>query len=162
MSETPAAKTAGVMSNAEILFRFWKIQSRLKMSSMALQRWMMSIISLVVMWLAMNLVIWLNINPSLIDLANFFLPLSLLPLLASAYAEVNQEGQRLIKFICPLEERLQLIYVLQMSPLQMTVYGFSLTYSTITTAAFGILLAFASKVLIQEISGGMVTAASPR
>lgn len=72
-------------------------QSRLKMSSMALQRWMMSIISLVVMWLAMNLVIWLNINPSLIDLANFFLPLSLLPLLASAYAEVNQEGQRLIK-----------------------------------------------------------------
>ncbi|XP_050735308.1 uncharacterized protein LOC127007891 isoform X2 [Eriocheir sinensis] len=137
-------------------------KSRLKMSSMALQRWMMSIISLVVMWLAMNLVIWLNINPSLIDLANFFLPLSLLPLLASAYAEVNQEGQRLIKFICPLEERLQLIYVLQMSPLQMTVYGFSLTYSTITTAAFGILLAFASKVLIQEISGGMVTAASPR
>lgn len=57
----------------------------------------MSIIALVVMWLAMNLIIWLTYNPSLIDLANFFLPLTLLPLLASAYAEVNQEGQRLLK-----------------------------------------------------------------
>lgn len=57
------------------------------------------------------------------------------------------------QFICPVEERLQMLYVLQNNPLQMTVYGFTLSYSTITTAAFGILLAFASKVLIQEISG---------
>lgn len=108
---------------------------------------------MVVVWLAMNLVLWLNYDPTLIDLANFFLPLALLPLLASAYAEVNQEGLRLLKFICPVEERLQMLYVLQNNPLQMTVYGFTLSYSTITTAAFGILLAFASKVLIQEISG---------
>lgn len=59
----------------------------------------------------------------------------------------------MFQFICPVEERLRLLYVLQNSPLQMTVYGFSLSYSTITTAAFGVLLAFASKVLIQEISG---------
>ncbi|XP_045602950.2 uncharacterized protein [Procambarus clarkii] len=142
-----------LMSNSEILFRYWKIQARLRLSSVALQRWMMSVICLVVMWLAMNLVLWLNYNPALIDLANFFLPLSLLPLLSSAYAEVNQEGIRLLKFICPLEERLQMLYVLQNAPLEMTVYGFSLSYSTITTAAFGILLAFASKVLIQELSG---------
>nr|XP_053639785.1 uncharacterized protein LOC128693918 isoform X2 [Cherax quadricarinatus] len=146
-------KPAPLMSNSEILFRYWKIQARLRLSSVALQRWMMSVICLVVMWLAMNLVMWLKINPNLIDLANFFLPLSLLPLLSSAYAEVNQEGIRLLKFICPLEERLQMLYILQNAPLQMTVYGFSLSYSTITTAAFGILLAFASKVLIQEISG---------
>lgn len=109
-------------------------------------------ISLVVIWLTMNLVMWLTYDPSLLDLANFFLPLALLPLLSSAYAEVNVEGARLLKFICLIEERLQLIYVLQNSPLQMTVFGFTLSYSTITTAAFGILLAFASKVLIQEIS----------
>ncbi|KAK4304053.1 hypothetical protein Pmani_024000 [Petrolisthes manimaculis] len=142
-----------LMSNSEILFRYWKIQTRLRMSSVALQRWMMSVLCLVVMWLAMNLIAWLNYDPTLIDLANFFLPLILLPLISSAYAEVNQEGLRLLKFICPVEERLQLLYVLQNSPLQMTVYGFSLSYSTITTAAFGVLLAFASKVLIQEISG---------
>ncbi|KAK7069620.1 hypothetical protein SK128_014094 [Halocaridina rubra] len=122
------------------------------MSSVALQRWMISLISLVVIWLAMNLVLWLTYDPTLTDLANFFLPLALLPLLSSAYAEVNQEGLRLLKFICLIEERLQLIFVLQNTPLQMTVYGFILSYSTITTAAFGVLLAFASKVLIQEIN----------
>ncbi|XP_063611521.1 uncharacterized protein LOC134785160 [Penaeus indicus] len=146
-------KPMPLMSISEILFRYWKIQSRLRLSSVALQRWMMSVLSMVVVWLAMNLVLWLNYDPTLIDLANFFLPLALLPLLASAYAEVNQEGLRLLKFICPVEERLQMLYVLQNNPLQMTVYGFTLSYSTITTAAFGILLAFASKVLIQEISG---------
>ncbi|XP_042220875.1 uncharacterized protein LOC121865472 isoform X2 [Homarus americanus] len=145
-----------LMSNSEILFKYWKIQARLRLSSVALQRWMMSVISLVIVWLAMNLVLWLTCNPTLIDLANFFLPLSLLPLLSSAYAEVNQEGLRLLKFICPLEGRLQMLYVLQNSPLQMTVYGFTVSYSTISTAAFGILLAFASKVLIQEISGPLI------
>ncbi|XP_045115802.1 uncharacterized protein LOC123507183 isoform X1 [Portunus trituberculatus] len=153
-SEVPQVRPLTVMSNSEILFRFWKIQTRLRMSSMALQRWMMSVLSLVVLWLGMNLIIWLNYEPTLIDMANLFLPLALLPLLASAYAEVNQEGLRVLKFICPLEERLQMIFVLQNSPpLQITVYGFTLSYSTITTAAFGILLAFASKVLIQEVSG---------
>ena len=73
------------------------LQTRLRMSSMALQRWMMSVLALVVLWLAMNLIIWLNYEPTLIDMANFFLPLALLPLLASAYAEVNQEGLRVLK-----------------------------------------------------------------
>ncbi|XP_047488759.1 uncharacterized protein LOC125039075 isoform X3 [Penaeus chinensis] len=154
-------KPTPLMSNSEILFRYWKIQSRLRLSSVALQRWMMSMLSMVVVWLAMNLVLWLNYDPKLIDLANFFLPLALLPLLASAYAEVNQEGLRLLKFICPVEERLQMLYVLQNNPLQMTVYGFTLSYSTITTAAFGILLAFASKVLIQEISGPNTPSIAP-
>lgn len=54
-------------------------------------------ISLVAIWLAMNLVLWLNTEPDLADLVNFLLPLLLLPLLSSAYAEVNQEGQRLLK-----------------------------------------------------------------
>ncbi|XP_066959496.1 uncharacterized protein [Macrobrachium rosenbergii] len=151
-NQDESARLVPLMSNSEILFRYWKIQCRLRMSSLALQRWMVSVISLVVIWLTMNLVMWLTYDPSLLDLANFFLPLALLPLLSSAYAEVNVEGARLLKFICLIEERLQLIYVLQNSPLQMTVFGFTLSYSTITTAAFGILLAFASKVLIQEIS----------
>lgn len=73
------------------------LQTRLRMSSVALQRWMMSVLCLVVMWLAMNMIAWLTYDPSLIDLANFFLPLMLLPLISSAYAEVNQEGLRLLK-----------------------------------------------------------------
>ena len=46
-----------------------------------------------------------------------------------------------------------MLRVLQNSPLQMTVFGFTLSYSTISTAAFGVLLAFASKILLQEIAG---------
>ena len=57
----------------------------------------MSIISMVAMWIAINLVFWLNYEPTLVDVVNFFLPLLLLPLLTSSYAEVNQEGHRLPK-----------------------------------------------------------------
>lgn len=60
----------------------------------------MSVLCLDVMWLAMNLIAWLNYEPKLIDLANVFLPLMLLPLISSAYAEVNQEGLRLLKVGC--------------------------------------------------------------
>ena len=64
---------------------------------MALQRWMVSVISLIIVWLTINVVMWLTTDPSLLDLANFFLPLALLPLLSSPYAEVNLEGARLLK-----------------------------------------------------------------
>ncbi|XP_076043169.1 uncharacterized protein LOC143026518 isoform X2 [Oratosquilla oratoria] len=153
LSYKSQGKASPSLSNAEILFQYWKIQTRLRLSSVALQRWMMSVLSFVIIWIAINLVMWMNHNPSLVDLSNFILPILLLPLLSSAYAEVNQEGLRLLKFIVPVEERLQMLYVLQNMPLQMTVYGFSLSYSTISTAAFGVLLAFASKILLQEIAG---------
>ncbi|CAL4062927.1 unnamed protein product, partial [Meganyctiphanes norvegica] len=146
-----------LMSNSEILYRYWKIQSRLRLSSVALQRWMMSIISLVSIWLAINLVYWLTYDPTIVDLADFFLPMLFLPLLSTAYAEVNQEGHRLLKFICLTEHRLAMIHVLNYSPLEMTMYGFTLSYSNISTVMFGVILAFASKVLIQKISPAIST-----
>ena len=36
---------------------------------------------------------------------------------------------------------------------QMTVYGHAISYGTIGTVVAGILAAFASKILLQEISG---------
>ena len=37
-------------------------------------------------------------------------------------------------------------------PVQMNVYGHAITYGTIGTVVAGILAAFASKILLQEIS----------
>lgn len=50
-----------------------------------------------------------------------------------------------------METRLKLLLVLQATPLQITVYNYSLSYRTIATASFGVLLALASKILIQKI-----------
>ena len=49
----------------------------------------------------MRLVYWLSHSPSLCGVLSFLLPLLLLPLLASAYAEVNYEGVKVIQTIMP-------------------------------------------------------------
>ena len=44
-----------------------------------------------------------------------------------------------------------IVMMTMMVQVQMTVYGHAITYGTIGTVVAGILAAFASKVLIQEI-----------
>lgn len=148
-----AKQSVPLLTNAEILYQVWKIQSGLRIFGLATQRWMLSLVCVIVTWLAINLVEWLNTSPGLFDLVNLILPLLLLPLLAATFAEVNFEGERLVKFIAPTEERLGVLFWLQSAPLQLSIYGFSLSYGIITTAGFGLLVALASKVFLQEITG---------
>jgi hypothetical protein len=46
----------------------------------------------VLFWSAVRIVYWLSHTPSLYGVLSLVLPLFVLPLLASAYAEVNYEG----------------------------------------------------------------------
>ena len=64
---------------------------------MAFQRWMCCMTAAVLFWSVIRLVYWLSHSPSLCDVLSLVLPLLLLPLLASAYAEVNYEGVKVIQ-----------------------------------------------------------------
>ena len=46
----------------------------------------------VLFWSAIRIVYWLSHTPTLYGVLSLILPLSILPLLASAYAEVNFQG----------------------------------------------------------------------
>eukprot|EP00088_Acartia_fossae_P008537 TRINITY_DN14087_c0_g2_i1.p1 TRINITY_DN14087_c0_g2~~TRINITY_DN14087_c0_g2_i1.p1 ORF type:complete len:116 (+),score=0.13 TRINITY_DN14087_c0_g2_i1:1-348(+) len=113
---------------------------------------MSSIILLISAWTAIRMVYWLSHTASLYGVFMFILPLLLLPLLASSYAEVNYEGIKVLSTILPTCKRVALFQYLYGQPIQMTVYGHAVTYGTIGTVVAGILAAFASKILLQELS----------
>ena len=52
-----------------------------------------------------QIVYWFSHAPTLTGVLSFVCPLLILPLLASAYAEVNYEGQNLVQAIMPTEDR---------------------------------------------------------
>ena len=58
---------------------------------------MIGLIALGLFWSGMYLVYWLKHTPTTLEAIEFVLPLLLLPLLCSAYAEVNNEGVRMLK-----------------------------------------------------------------
>jgi len=147
-----ASFTPHIMTEQEIMHKYWKISMNVRLASIALQRWMSSIVGMITAWSAIRMVYWLSHSPSWDGVAMFIVPLLLLPLLASSYAEVNYEGVKVIQSILPTEKRVQLFQYLYGQPIQMTVYGHAISYGTIGTVVAGILAAFASKILLQEMS----------
>jgi len=147
-----ATFTPHVMSEQEIMHKYWKISMNVRLASVALQRWMSSIVGMISAWSAIRMVYWLSHSPTWDGVFMFIVPLLLLPLLASSYAEVNYEGVKVIQSILPTEKRVQLFQYLYGQPIQMTVYGHAISYGTIGTVVAGILAAFASKILLQEMS----------
>ena len=61
--------------------------------------------TVILFYTAIQLVYWLSHAPTLTGVLSFVCPLLILPLLASAYAEVNYEGKNLLQSILPTEER---------------------------------------------------------
>lgn len=139
------------LSIAEILHVYWKVSCRLRLTGRALQRWVGSLIALVVFWCSSQLVTWLNHSPTVWEVVQFVCPLTLLLVVTSCIAEVNLEGSRMLKCIRPTEERIPMMNFLLKSPIQLTTFGFSLSYGTIMTVVLGVLMAFASKLIIVEI-----------
>lgn len=139
------------LSIAQILHIYWKVSCRLRLTGRALQRWVGSLIGLVVFWCSSQLVTWLNHSPTVWEVVQFVCPLTLLLVITSSVAEVNLEGSRVLKCIRPTEERIQMMNFLLKAPIQLSTFGFSLSYGTIMTVVLGVLMAFASKLIIVEI-----------
>lgn len=70
------------------------LQTHLRASSQAVERWLCSWIALIVLWSALYLLYWLDNTAGLYDIIEFIIPLILLPLVCSAFAEVSNEGKR--------------------------------------------------------------------
>lgn len=71
-------------------------QCRLRSTGLALQRWLVAWVIFILVWSSTFLVYWISHEAKLLDIAEFVLPILLLPLLCSAYGEVNNEGKRMI------------------------------------------------------------------
>ncbi|KAK2167153.1 hypothetical protein NP493_1289g00006 [Ridgeia piscesae] len=126
-------------------------QTRLRSTSMALQRWLVAWVFYILLWSGTFIVYWVSHDATLMEISQFILPILILPLVCSAYAEVNNEGIRMVKCICPTEERMSLLYFLLQQPLQLTAFGFAINYSTIVTALGALGLAFCSRIILDEM-----------
>ncbi|XP_071966098.1 uncharacterized protein [Antedon mediterranea] len=140
-----------MLTNEEILNKYWKLQCRLRTTSMYLQRWLATWIVLLISWSVFYLIYWIDHNATVSDMVIFFIPLFCLPLLCSAPTEVNGEGQRVAKSIVPTEERMPLISFIMKAPLSFTIFGMALNYATVVGAILAIALAFATKVVVAEV-----------
>jgi len=136
---------------AEILHRYWKLQCSLRLSSSAFKRWLICFMCFCIIWTGICLIKWLTVTQTVLDVFLFLIPLVWFPIVISAIAEVNNEGQRMVRFICPTEDRLRMLMFLNDAPLQMAIYGFSIKYSTVVTTLFGLMAALMSGVVLQEI-----------
>ncbi|XP_038057028.1 uncharacterized protein LOC119728741 isoform X1 [Patiria miniata] len=142
-----------LLTKAEILDRYWRLQCRLNTTSAILQRWITCWIILILLWSLYYLMYWIDHDASILDMIIFFIPLFLLPLLCSGPIEVNGEGERVAKMICPTHERMEVIMFIRQAPLSFTIYGFVLNYSTIVTAILAIAVAFGTKIIVGNLSG---------
>ena len=142
--------TPHVLTEQEIMHKYWRISMNVRLASVALQRWMSSIIGLITTWSAIRMVFWLSHTPNWYGVFMFIIPLLLLPLLATSYAEVNYEGEKVIQVggvsgeerpklatnisfqsILPTEKRVYMFQYLYGHPIKMTVYGHAISYGTI-------------------------------
>jgi len=141
-----------ILSDEELLHKYWKLVNATRLSSNAFQRWMCFVTVTVLFWSAIRIVYWLSHTPTLYGVFSLILPLFILPLLASAYAEVNYQGFQVFQSIIPTKERTSLFRYLYGTKIQLNVYGYPVTYGTMGTVLAAILAAFASRILLQEMN----------
>lgn len=76
---------------------FFSHQSRMRLTSTYLQRWMASWIAYIILWCGDYILYWISHHSTVLDILEFLIPLALLFITTSAFAEVNFEGERMIQ-----------------------------------------------------------------
>ncbi|CAH1772979.1 unnamed protein product [Owenia fusiformis] len=150
--DTESSPGPQILNNEDILIRYWKINSRLRATSLSLQRWLSSWVMFIMIWSINYIIFWISHEATLLGIIEFIIPLFLLPLIASAFAEVNMEGSRMLRCICPTDERMDLLFYLLQQPLAITIFGYPLTYSSIVTVISALVLAFTSRLILDEFA----------
>ncbi|CAD5114927.1 DgyrCDS3957 [Dimorphilus gyrociliatus] len=141
----------GMISSEDLLLRHWKLSSRLRAVSICFQRWFTAWIAFIILHCGTYIIYWISHSVTLISVADFFLPILLLPLLTGAYAEVNMEGRRFIKSVCPTEGRMELMFYLLENKLEVTAFGWAIHYSTIVKALGALFIALASRLILDDM-----------
>jgi hypothetical protein len=69
----------------------------MRLTSNCMQRWLASWVAFTLLWCGDYVLYWITHDANVLGIFEFFLPLLLLLLLCAAYAEVNGEGQRMLR-----------------------------------------------------------------
>ncbi|KAJ8321625.1 hypothetical protein KUTeg_000096 [Tegillarca granosa] len=131
-------------------------QNRMRITSKHLQRWLASWIAFIFIWCVDYVIVWINKTASVTDIFQFVLPVLLLMIVTSAFAEANGEGQRMIRSdcrmcICPTKDRLTILFFLNQQPLQMKVFNTGITYNAILGVILAFSVAFVSRIILDEV-----------
>ncbi|XP_059144737.1 uncharacterized protein LOC131931924 isoform X2 [Physella acuta] len=139
-----------IMKNEDLMFTYFQLLRRLSSTSRLLQRWISSWITFIMLWCSLLIVYWTTHTAQLSGIVQFLTPLVALGLLTSAYAEVNFEGERLLKCVLPTEERMSVLYYFQSTKLELKIFSFTMTYNTIVTVVAGIAVTFATRIILDQ------------
>ncbi|XP_012943021.1 uncharacterized protein LOC106013003 [Aplysia californica] len=151
-SSTLGGDRPPVMRNEDLMFTYFTLLRRLASTSRLLQRWVASWISFVLLWCVLYIVYWISHSAHLAGILQFLTPLLTLALLTSAYAEVNFEGERLLKCILPTEERLSVFFYFHKIRLELKIFSFTMTYNSIVTVIAGITITFATRIILDQVA----------
>lgn len=142
-----------IMNTEDLLFKYFQFVRRLSSTSRLLQRWMSSVISLVLLWCALFILYWTSNEVTWLGLFVFTLPLVILYLLTSAYAEVNFEAGGIVKCVLPTPERVDSLDHVREQPPELKVFSFKITHNAIMTVVAGVAVSFATSLVLEQIMG---------
>ncbi|RUS76130.1 hypothetical protein EGW08_016100 [Elysia chlorotica] len=112
---------------------------------------MTSIITFVMLWCTLFIIYLTNTTINWLCIFEMFVPLVILYLLASTYAEVNFEGERIVRFVLPTSERMGVLGHMRSDHPQLKVYSFNLSYNAIMTVVAGIAISFATSIVFDQV-----------
>jgi len=139
-----------ILSVNDILLRYWSINSRLCFTGMVIQRWVTCWIIFVIFWVAQMIVYWIKNDTEIQEIFMVAIPLILLPLLCSALSEINFEGDRLIRRLCPTSERLDLLFFISRNPMHLTIYGQTVRFGNMSNGLIGLATALFTGIAINQ------------
>ncbi|XP_062582443.1 uncharacterized protein LOC134244189 [Saccostrea cucullata] len=146
------ASLKSVLSPDQILHYYWRLSSRMRLTSTCLQRWMASWIAYVILWCGDYIIYWISHHATVLEISQFLIPMALLFITTSAFAEANFEGERMIQCIYPTKDRLKTQAFLAQQPLQMKVFNISVSYNAILGVILAFAAAIASRIILDELS----------
>jgi hypothetical protein len=142
-----------IQSPNSIFYVYWNFSNNFRIFSRLIQRWMFSIVSLILIWCLSCLIKWINTKePTLTSVIEFGAPLLVLAVICGSYAEANAEANRIIPTIYPLEERILMLNYIKTCPLQLNIYGFVVNYSAEVKFIGAFAVGFLSQIIFHEFN----------
>ena len=143
-----------LLEDEDLFARYWNLNQKLKATSIVFQRWLSSWVAFAVMWVFNYLIQWVGTTKSisLQYVAAVLLPLLLLVIVCSSYAEVNNECRLVPTCIYPSQQKAVFLSSLAHFPLQLTVFSTTLSYQTIYAIIVTIGMALSTKIILDKLS----------
>ncbi|GFO01871.1 60 kda ss-a/ro ribonucleoprotein [Plakobranchus ocellatus] len=147
-------KKPPILSNEDLLYTYFLLVRRYSSTSRILQRWVATTITFVMVWSTLLIIYWTTHDTDYISFFEFFVPLFILYLLTSAYADANSEASSIIKCVLPTQERVPVLFYMRNIPIELKVFSVTLTYNAILTVVAGVAVTIASRIILEQFGLG--------